>query len=126
MQLEGKGETGKHVWVCSLCVVDEAPHPHAGLIVGSKLHATGGPHSLEDIQRLIFTAIVKPGPRAGSPRKPRGIVFAWRMRQIFPELKRLLEPSLGIALAIEDRKTAAAIAAAHGTDIEGWNFARDA
>ena len=117
------------MWVCSLCVVDDAPHPHAGYIVGSKMHHKGGPHSLEDLQELIFTAIVKPGPSACPPRKPRGIVFAWRMRRVFPQLRELLTASLGLEaheVTLEDRATAAAIANAHGTNIEGWNYARDA
>ena len=107
-------------WAITIMDNTPPPHPYADYIVGSGVHHGVGPPTLEEVEDALLRAIQYPNEGAGPPRRPKYLVLAWRLREMYDSLESLAS-SLGIDVHLEDYETAVAIAAAHGKDIEGRN-----
>ena len=119
----GVSKSGVRLWALSVSDSTQMPHPHSGKIVYTKVHEADTPPDASLCETAILTAICYPAPGAGPARRPRRLLVAWRMRSVRPAaaLERVVDGSLGIVLELEGRRVAVGIAAAHGTDIEGYN-----
>ena len=107
-------------WAITIVDNTPPPHRHADKMVGSGVHHGVGPPTLEEVEDTLLRAIQYPCEGAGPPRRPKYLVLAWRLREMYESLKSLAS-SLDIDVHLEDYELAVAIAAAHGTDIEGRN-----
>ena len=108
------------IWAISIMDATPPPHRYADMHVGSGVHHGTEPPTLHEVVDTILRAIQYPMEGCGPPRRPRGLVLAWRMRGMLDAIEELAG-ELGLAVKLEDYEVALGIAAAHGRDIEGMN-----
>ena len=116
----GLSPDGEKRWALSVCDATPPPHPHSNKILFTKVFPQSGPPSADECEKALVSAIVYPGPAAGPARQPKYVVFAWRMRRIFPAMQALAA-RLGFQAVLEEQAVAVQIARSHGTNIEGRN-----
>ena len=107
-------------WAITIIDTTPAPHPYENACVGSGVHHGATSPTLEECEDTLLRAIQYPCQAAGPSRRPRRLVLAWRMRGMYEALEALAG-GMGIAVALETYEVALAIAAAHGTSIDGLN-----
>ena len=115
----GRTDEGVRAWAVSLFDSTPAPHPYSGATVRAMIREQDPPPSLAFCKDLLLLAVAY--PIAGPPRRPERVVIAWRMRGYYEPLREFAREELDVAVVLEEREVAAAIAAAHGRDIEGVN-----
>ena len=108
------------MWAISIVDATPAPHPYADLLVGSGVHHGSDRPTLEECEDTLLRAVQYPCHAAGPSRRPRRLVLAWRMRDMYEALEALAG-GMGISVTVEAYEVALAIAAAHGKSIDGRN-----